>query len=354
MSRPDGRARALLLGLFVLGGLGVWVPLLLTPPAFLVLALTDKVFGTPLEGMVAAVTDMATGATMTAPVSAHDRRFLLPVGRVDSGRLDLVVELPGFERASAPVDLPALAVVEEPVTLSPTFGRLQLVMRNARDANQAVSARITVDSRDAGSGSEIEIAPLEPGTHVVEAQADLYCPSHAEATIATRETTHLVIPLSPRFQPPEIARVLLSWGKSPRDLDAHLAPTDDAIPGPHVFFAHPSGLVPGVGPFGTLDVDHQNSEGYETVTLYDRKDGDYEYFVHHYAGDSTLGRSGAVVEILTGNCERQRFEPPAGCTAHWWHVATLRLDRGRVLIMPQNECRTAGPRGSRLRSKPEE
>lgn len=353
MSRTDSRARGLLLGLFVLGGLGVLLPLLLTPPAFLVLALTDGVFGTPLDGMAAAVTDVATGTTITAQVSAHDGRFLLPVGRVDSGRLDLAVELPGFERASAPVELPPLAVVEAWVTLSPTFGRLQLDLRNARDANRAVPARVTVDSRDAGSGSELQTGPLEPGTHVVEARAELYCPSRAEATIAARETTRLVMPLSPRFQPPEVARVLLSWSENPRDLDAHLAPTDDAIPGPQVFFAHPRGLVPGVGSFGELDVDHQNSEGYETVTLYDRKDGDYEYFVHHYAGNGTLGHSGAVVEILTGDCERQRFEVPASCNQRWWQVATLRVDRGRVLITAKNECRTAGPRGSRLRDKPE-
>ncbi|MDX2000731.1 MAG: hypothetical protein SF066_23665, partial [Thermoanaerobaculia bacterium] len=70
MSRTDGRARALLLGLFLLGGLGVLVPLVLTPPAFLVLALADEVFGTPLDGLNGAVTDITTGVTLTLPVSA--------------------------------------------------------------------------------------------------------------------------------------------------------------------------------------------------------------------------------------------------------------------------------------------
>lgn len=351
MSRTDGRARALLLGLFLLGGLGVLVPLLLTPPAFLVLTLADEVFGTPLDGLSGAVTDITTGVTLTLPVSAHEGRFGLPLGRVDSGRLELAVELPGFERASTSVELAPLAVVEQSVTLLPTFGRLELELRNARDVRQAVPARVTVDSREAGTGSEVLIGPLAPGVHGVEARADRYCPARAQATIVARETTRQVVPLSPRFQPPEVARVLLSWEDEPRDLDAHLAATNEAIPGPQVFFSHPRGLVPGVGLYGELDVDYQNSEGFETVTFYDRKDGDYEYFVHHYAGRGTLGRSGGVVEILTGDCESRRFEVPSGCAEQWWHVATLRLDRGQVLINPRNECKAAGPKGFRLREK---
>ncbi|MBE6002034.1 MAG: hypothetical protein E7239_11780, partial [Sarcina sp.] len=89
-------------------------------------------------------------------------------------------------------------------------------------------------------------------------------------------------------------RVVLSWGSTPADLDAHLLG-----PGYHVYFENKRGTN------AMLDIDDTTSYGPETVTFKTTPGAEYTYYVHDYtnrnsSGSSALGGSGATVSVYNG------------------------------------------------------
>ena len=80
--------------------------------------------------------------------------------------------------------------------------------------------------------------------------------------------------LNPRLAAGEM-RLVLTWGKKPRDLDAHLFGSSRAGGKCHVYFqtrAAEGGAI-------TLDADSKEGEGPETITLKRPPAGRYEFWV---------------------------------------------------------------------------
>jgi hypothetical protein len=329
----------LVLALLVLTGAGLQViPFLLTPPARLEVQLRDSTFNSDLTGKVAQITYGGEPAGLPVPIRSAAGGFEAHVGNIPSGSGTLTVNVEGYEAVSLPLDAPPLQTVRPTVDLLPTFGRLDVKVINARDAGQIVSARVGVDGQ--ALPEPTTVADLAPGEHRVTAEASGFCAAEQKASIEKRKTTSLQLPISPVVANGQVARILLDWGENPHDLDAHL--NLDASPvglsAPHVFFVNKKGTTTEGTVFAELDVDHTNSEGVETVTIYDVAPGDYQYFVHLYGGSGTLGTSGATVEILTKGCESQRFTVPPGCAKRWWYVADLKISPAGVETTSQGKC----------------
>lgn len=346
----DGKPR-LVLALLALIGLGLLsIVFFLTPPASLEVTLRDEVFASDLGGKTAHLLDKASGAKLSLPVRKLGEQFVAGVARMRSGPVDLELALEGFRPAAVALTLEPLAVAKAAIALVPTSGRLEVATVDARDAGAAVAARVTVGGAALPSPASILLPPVE---HQVRATAEGFCPAERTALVRERETTRLTVPLSPVLSEEERARVILSWGENPRDLDAHVSLADTQVNSlvPHVFFSHRVGTLAGGEVFAQLDVDHQNSEGFETITVFDRAPGTYRYFVHRYAGNGTLGGSAAEVEIVTRGCERRRYTVPRNCAESWWHVADLAVTPAGVTVTERGECLDTVPAISRLLRK---
>lgn len=138
------------------------------------------------------------------------------------------------------------------------------------------------------------------------------------------------------------AKITLTWGTDPEDLDSHLT---GPVPGGsdserfHVYFVDKGDLA--AAPFANLDVDDVTSFGPEVTTITQLFPGIYRFSVHHYSGTGTIFSSPARVE-LTLNGVTQVFTPPdPGTTAigekSVWQVFEISVDSGgAATVTPLN------------------
>lgn len=83
----------------------------------------------------------------------------------------------------------------------------------------------------------------------------------------------LTYAISPTMQNLDGMRIVLSWGRTPSDLDAHLAYGSN-----HIFWSNK------LGSNANLDVDDVDSYGPETITINQRNNGqEYVFAVHDYS-----------------------------------------------------------------------
>jgi hypothetical protein len=137
------------------------------------------------------------------------------------------------------------------------------------------------------------------------------------------------------------AKIRLTWGTDPNDLDSHLTGPDSVTAGTrfHVYYSNRGSLAS--NPFAELDVDDTSSFGPEVITISKLIAGTYRYSVHHFGGALDFRTSPARVE-LTLNGSTTIYTPPApGATAlgskSVWQVFELVVDGGgNVTITPLN------------------
>lgn len=133
-------------------------------------------------------------------------------------------------------------------------------------------------------------------------------------------------------------RIVLTWGSSPSDLDAHFTGPTTAGSRFHIYFSNktPSGAS------ANLDVDDTSSYGPETVTITSLVDGTYRYSVHNYTNQTTSGGSGiasspAKVEIYNHSGLMRSFTAPAFTgNGNAWRVFELVAYGTTVTITPIN------------------
>jgi uncharacterized protein YfaP (DUF2135 family) len=88
----------------------------------------------------------------------------------------------------------------------------------------------------------------------------------------------LTYALSPVMEDLDGMRIVLSWGKSPSDLDSHLS-----YPNNHICYYHKEGTN------ANLDVDDTDSFGPETITIEKRaQNKKYIYAVHDYSDKNRM------------------------------------------------------------------
>jgi hypothetical protein len=117
------------------------------------------------------------------------------------------------------------------------------------------------------------------------------------------------------------ARIVLTWGAAPTDLDSHLT-WSDSSGSHHIWY---SGKTDGNA---SLDVDDVTSYGPETITIGNvDTTTTYNYYVHNFSGESSMGQSDAVVKLYYGGTQRT-YNVPGG-DASIWNVFSI--ENGRVI-----------------------
>lgn len=347
-ARKAGGRRVLFASLILVAAGSAGVPWLLPPPAGLDLFLSDGTFGADLTPKTARVGDASLGSPQAFPIVETTEGARVRIERIESGERKFSVLVPGYRRETVDVVAAPLQRHRSEVVLEPTFGRLQISAYDARTSQEPVATALSVEVADQSltGRRQILFSEIPPGTYEVAASAPGFCGVEQETTVRERETTDLGIYLSPQLEGNERARIMLDWGKDPRDLDAHVLLSNSSVPlaSNHVFFGRKSGLLRRSDAiYAQLDVDWLQSEGVETITITDRALGVYQYFVHHYAGDKTLGASGAKVEVRTGDCKRQTYSVPPDCGDKWWYVFDLKVTPDETLSVERNECQPRQP-----------
>jgi hypothetical protein len=149
-------------------------------------------------------------------------------------------------------------------------------------------------------------------------------------------------------------RIILNWGNNPSDLDSHLTgPT--ATSGTRFHTAYYAGSYPlnstttgstgfriaGSTTEAFLDVDntrHGVDNGPETTTIVVPRLGLYRFYVHHFAGASTISSSGAQVKVYKGGALLQTFNPPSSSLGQdaVWSVFTMDVTSNGEVFTPVN------------------
>jgi hypothetical protein len=346
-SSGRNRVNGLLLVLVLLGLGGLLVPFFLPPPAILELVLADAIFGLDLAGRPVLVTETATGWSREALITSDGSESLASLGFITNGERNFVVTVEGYEPSNLAVAAQPRQLLRELVLLNPRFGQLRARLFDASDSKKGPPAGVTVRVQDQElhpEGGEA-VFQLEPGGYTVAAAAPRYCGLERGVRIEKGKVSLLSIPLPPEPTGADRARIILDWAEVPRDLDAHVLLSDPSQPSAnrHVSFRGKQGRLKSGRLFAELDVDWVHSEGFETITVYDRVEGVYQYFVHNFSNDGTLGQSGAAVELFTVGCKVRRFEVSEDCTSRWWYVADLRVTDQEVLIIERGNCPSKQP-----------
>jgi hypothetical protein len=123
-------------------------------------------------------------------------------------------------------------------------------------------------------------------------------------------------------------RIVLNWGRSPADLDAHLTGPkgNNGSDRFHVYYDNRSYYNPN-GFFNRvlrahLDRDDTNGYGPETVTITNQFQGVYRYSVHDYTNrnsnnSNALANSAATVTVFKGNHQIASFSVPSQKGTLW-------------------------------------
>jgi len=127
-------------------------------------------------------------------------------------------------------------------------------------------------------------------------------------------------------------RIVVTWGNSPRDLDAHLLKEG----GYHISFRNMRAADDGSA---RLDRDDVSGYGPETITITQLdKSARYTFRVHDYTNSSypsseELSKSGAIVTLFAEGKQFRQFSVPRVRPGTVWKVFTI--ERGEII--PQNE-----------------
>ncbi len=241
-------------------------------------------------------------------------------------------------------------------------------VRNARN-NQGIANTLVILRRGQGGGAEgpsvaerttdssggYSFAGLESGVYTVLAVPNAFkdC-SRTTISLDSNQSTTQNLFCSPVGGNDSGIRIVLTWGQTPSDLDAHLTgPNATDANRFHVYYLTAQRGSETANPFSKLDTDQRNSLGPETITIKQMNSGVYRFSVHDYtnrnsATSTALGSSQAKVELyLMGELSPRTFYVP-NQRGTLWTVFELTGSLDNPTVTPRNEMGLATEEASIL------
>ena len=114
-------------------------------------------------------------------------------------------------------------------------------------------------------------------------------------------------------------KIIVDWGVTPPDLDAHLVKENEY----HISYRN---MITSSDRTAWLDIDALNGYGPETITVTQvDQNAVYRYFIHNYTNrdavnDSRLSQSRATVRVYINNRFHASYQINAGKIGTKWHV----------------------------------
>lgn len=235
----------------------------------------------------------------------------------------------GYLTATADVEILANADVVLPQVLFADEGDVDVGMVNisvvdSQNPGQLLAgAEIIVrEGLNAPSGDYVERyfsetigldIELDTGYYTIEVRKDGFETEYRGVTVLGDEPQSIQINLSSEDDTVtgDEARIVLTWGATPSDLDSHLT-----YDGKHVYYGNPSEAE------ADLDVDDTSSFGPETITIYQVEDTEsYRYYVYNYSRSGTFSASGAQIKLYYDGTTRT-YNAPTG-SGYYWNVFSI-------------------------------
>lgn len=185
-----------------------------------------------------------------------------------------------------------------------TTGKPIIATASLYDSGDIFITNTTSSSDGTFSLNEI---PVQKGDHLIFSKEGYFS---LEMPVRSFEDSTIHISLSQIFTTinSEDLRIVLTWGNSETDLDAHLI-----TPKEEIFFMHRiSSDIDTI-----LDIDSTKANGTETITIKDLKESQYEFFVHRYSSEKDFNLSNSRVEVYNNNGLAKIYYPPSGEGAIW-------------------------------------
>lgn len=174
----------------------------------------------------------------------------------------------------------------------------------SRSTNSPVLQEVITDAN-----GQFLLSPLYEGVYAIEVSSDGFITYRGLMTVADAGSHSITIILSPVLVG-QVARIVLTWGEFPQDLDSHLTGPLSAGGRFHVYYSNNE-----IANCGELDIDDTTSYGPETITISNFIPGIYKYCVHDYSNRSSissaaLGESGATVTVYLYDGTSMTFAVP--------------------------------------------
>ncbi len=250
---------------------------------------------------------------------------------------------------------PPSTTLETILLVKPTglAGSITGAVRNARNNQGIANATVTLYQGQGASGSNLgskttdaqggySFTGLSAGVYTINAfPPDYSACTRTAISLSSSASANQDISCSP-FNSNEF-RVVLTWGSSPGDLDAHLTgPNATDATRFHIYYPSASRGSVSINPFALLDVDDTSSFGPETITLTRLNSGVYRYSVHDFtnrnsATSTALGSSGARVELYRPNNALPDIFYVPNQRGTLWTVFELVGSSSSVTVTPRNE-----------------
>jgi hypothetical protein len=180
-------------------------------------------------------------------------------------------------------------------------------------------------SGETGANGVFDVGTVPYGTYTATVTRDGYAQTLSRIDVGQNTETQVTI-IATQLVANGTARVVLSWGANPGDLDSHLTRYTSSVQDYHVDYTSRSGED------AALDVDVTSGYGPETITI-TPVSGDklYRYVIHNYSRNGSISASGAVVSLTTGDAAREYYPPNE--EGLYWHV--FDIDNGRIVPCQQ-------------------
>lgn len=214
-----------------------------------------------------------------------------------------------------------------------TSGATLKVKRDWNNSDESAEIVTTVNT-DANGNYSMEL-PL--GNYTVIATKEGYTQSSFNIIVQAGTTGNQNGTITPVISGDNYL-ITLTWDENPRDLDSHVNGTLSNGSSFHVYYSHKS-QYDGNIEVCNLDYDDTTSYGPEHITLNTTNNTPYYYYIYKFAGNGTVGSSGAKVTIEQGNTLIAEFNVPTDLgSADYWNVFAIK--NGELII---NNTITSSP-----------
>jgi hypothetical protein len=138
----------------------------------------------------------------------------------------------------------------------------------------------------------------------------------------------------PKIMQIDNIKIIVDWGRSPADLDAHLVKENEY----HISYRNARISSDNAT---WLDRDAMNGYGPETITITQLdRNAVYRYFVHNYSNrnsvnDTRLSQSNTTVRIFINNRFYRSYQIETGRIGTTWHVFEIR--NGEIVLINRFE-----------------
>lgn len=267
------------------------------------------------EGLSGVTVSIGSQQVSTAANGTYTMQDVIP----GSYTVNISKDLYNNETRSITV-APAGATTLDVAITRPATYRVTGVVSNAVDPSQKLSGvQVSCGALTAMTDTAGRYTMDLPGegTHTLTFRVDGFY--EATETVQARifETVTANCSMSKSLAFNEV-RVVLTWGRTPRDLDSHLIGVSPRNVEYHRFFGNRSSQNDNW--MANLDVDDTNGDGPETTTFTIDASKRYVFYVHNYTGEAGMDVSNAKVVVYCGNRTPVTFTLPSGNPTRYWAV----------------------------------